>query len=207
LVNQPIKIETPVPRPTNTAERQEQIVAGLLEVMAERGYEKASVAAIARAAGLSPGLVHYHFPRKRSILLRLIERLAADLMARLEERLAELSDPGERLAAWVEAHLARGAEADPRRVACWVGAAAEATRDPEVAAAFRGALEGSHALLVELVRAALRARGQSTRRARALAAAIQASAQGYFLLSLTAPDAVPEGSASPTLLGLLEGLL
>ncbi|HBP18517.1 MAG TPA: TetR family transcriptional regulator, partial [Planctomycetes bacterium] len=114
---------------------------------------------------------------------------------------------GDRLAAWVEAHLARDAESDPRRVACWVGAAAEATRDPEVAAAFRSALERSHAGLVELVREALRARGMSTRPARSLAAAIQASVQGYFLLSLTAPDAVPAGSASSTLLGLLEGLL
>lgn len=53
-----------MPRPSNTAERQEQIVLGLLEVMAERGYEKASVASIARAAELSPGLVHYHFQTK-----------------------------------------------------------------------------------------------------------------------------------------------
>ena len=196
-----------MPRPSNTSERQEQIVLGLLEVMAERGYERSSVAAIAQAAGLSSGLVHYHFPDKRSILVRLIEHLADGLVARLEERLADLATPGERLAAWVEAHLARGAESDPRRVACWVGAAAEATRDPEVAAAFRSALERSHAGLVELVRAALRARGESTRPARSLAAAIQATVQGYFLLSLTAPEAVPVGSASPTLLTLLEGLL
>ena len=177
---------------------------GLLEVMAERGYERASVAAIARAAGLSAGLVHYHFPTKRAILLRLIERLADDLAARLEERLALDSPPEEQLEAWVEAHLARGAEADPRRVACWVGAAAEATRDPEVAAAFRAALERSHAGLVDLVREALRARGRPARQARAAAAAVQASVQGYFLLSLTAPDTVPAGSAARTLLALLE---
>ena len=45
-------------RPSNTEERRQQIVQGLLRVMAERGYERASIAEIARAAGLTPGLVH-----------------------------------------------------------------------------------------------------------------------------------------------------
>ena len=40
--------------------------------MADRGYERASVTAIAKAAGLTPGLVHYHFHNKKEILLALV---------------------------------------------------------------------------------------------------------------------------------------
>ena len=54
-------------RPSNTEERRQQIVEGLLRVMAERGYERASIAEIAKAAGLSPGLVHYHFTEKQEL--------------------------------------------------------------------------------------------------------------------------------------------
>ena len=58
-----------MPRPSNTDARREQIVLGLQRVMAERGYEKATVSAIAQAAGLTPGLVHYHFKNKQEMLL------------------------------------------------------------------------------------------------------------------------------------------
>ena len=45
-----------MPRPPNTEQRRSQIVGGLARVMAERGYAKATIQAIAKAAGLSPGL-------------------------------------------------------------------------------------------------------------------------------------------------------
>ena len=56
-------------------ERRAQIVDGLMRVLPEHGYERASVARIAKAAGLSPGLVHHHFENKQAILLALGERL------------------------------------------------------------------------------------------------------------------------------------
>ncbi|MGE0713423.1 MAG: TetR/AcrR family transcriptional regulator [Planctomycetota bacterium] len=193
-------------RPRNTEERREEIARGLLEVMAQRGYERASVAGIARAAGLSPGLVHYHFQSKQQILLHLIAGLGEDLERRLDEQVqAAGNDPGARLRAFVEAQLSLR-DADPRRVACWVGAAAESIRQPDVAAAFGAALRRPHELLVELLRAALVARGRSPRRARALAAAVQAATQGYFLLAVAAPEVTPEGSAARTLTELLGDL-
>jgi len=62
-------------RPSNTEARRSQIVDGLVMVLSERGYERSSVQAIASAAGLSPGLVHYHFKNKLEILVELVERL------------------------------------------------------------------------------------------------------------------------------------
>ncbi|HEY3497153.1 MAG TPA: helix-turn-helix domain-containing protein, partial [Polyangiaceae bacterium] len=66
-------------RASNSAERRGQIVEGLLAVMAREGYEGASIQAIGRAAGLAPGLVHYHFDTKQEILVELIETLTRRL--------------------------------------------------------------------------------------------------------------------------------
>ena len=50
-----------MPRPSNTSERRKEIVSGLLHAMARRGYAETSMPEIARAAKLTPGLLHYHF--------------------------------------------------------------------------------------------------------------------------------------------------
>ena len=41
-----------MPRPSNTQQRRAQIVDGMLTVMATTGYTRASIQAIARAAGI-----------------------------------------------------------------------------------------------------------------------------------------------------------
>ena len=195
-------------RPRNTDRRRQQIVEGLLGLMAERGYEKTSVAEVARAAGLTPGLVHYHFKSKQELLLQAIAHLGSQLSERLAAKLERVGDdPRARLRAFVDAHLARGREADPRAVACWVAVAAEAVRQPEVGDAFRSFLEVQLELLVGLVREALRSSGQPTRSARSTAAAVLAAIEGYFMLASAAPGLVPEGSAAPSVQRLVDALL
>jgi len=193
-----------MPRPSNTEERRQQIVAGLLKVMAERGYERASVGEIAKAAGLSPGLVHYHFRDKQEILLTLVEQLASRVRARVTTRLAQVKgdDARARVDAFVDAFLATGADAAPAAVASWVTISAEAIRQPEVRAAYekvvRADLEHLESLVAEVV---------GKRRARAIAAGLFASVQGYFALSASVPDLVPPGSAAGTVKRMAAGLL
>src|ERR1700742_120467 len=102
-----------MPRPSNTDERRAQIVAGLMQVMATQGYDGASTQTIAEAAGLSPGLVHYHFKNKREVLLALIEALGARLDSRFERRAEQTGSPRGRLYAFIDAHLALGTDASP----------------------------------------------------------------------------------------------
>ena len=52
-----------------TETRRRQIVDALAQLLEERSYAEASVANIASVAGLTPGLVHYHFATNRQILL------------------------------------------------------------------------------------------------------------------------------------------
>nr|BDT36478.1 TetR family transcriptional regulator [Myxococcus sp. MH1] len=193
-----------MPRPSNTEERRQQIVAGLLRVMSERGYERASVNEIAKAAGLSPGLVHYHFSDKQEILLVLVEQLAARGRARVAAKLAKLApeDTRGRVDAFVDAFLSLGPDADTSAVAGWVTISAEAIRQPEVRAAYEQVVRADLEQLESLVAASV-----GKRKARALAAGLFAAVQGYFVLSASAPGLVPTGTAANTVKRMAAGVL
>lgn len=176
--------------------------------MAREGYERATVSAVAREAGLAPGLLHYHFASKREILIALIERLAGGLEERLTRRLAAAGeDPRARLFACIDAHVALGRDADPRAVAAWIVVAAEAVRDGEVRALYAAAIAASLARLRVMVLSCLRAEGRATRNAGKIAAALLSAIEGAYLLSTAAPGTLPEGFAAPTIRRMAEGLL
>jgi TetR/AcrR family transcriptional regulator, transcriptional repressor of bet genes len=190
-------------RPSNTEERRQQIVQGLLRVMAERGYERASIAEIARAAGLTPGLVHYHFTEKQEVLLTLVEQLAGGVRERVKQRLARAKGGARgQVDAFLEAFLATGEGADPAAVSAWVTISAEAVRQPEVRAAYekvvRADLEQLEALVAEVT---------GRRKARTVAAGLFAAVQGYFVLAAAAPGLIPTGSAATTVKRMAAGLL
>jgi TetR/AcrR family transcriptional repressor of bet genes len=184
-------------RPSNTETRRSEILGGLRKVMARRGYVGASVAEIARAAGVTAGLVHYHFDDKREILLAFVDALAQEAGDRAERALARGGEDAlGRLEAYIDAFLSRETDPDPEAVACWVAIAAEAIRDPRVKKAFSAALAGTAGFLERLVADALTEARHPTRDARAVAATLLATMQGYFLVSATAPDLIPRGSAA-----------
>jgi TetR/AcrR family transcriptional regulator, transcriptional repressor of bet genes len=198
-----------MPRPSNTQARRDQIVDGLLSVMSLAGYERASIAAIARAAGLSSaGLVHYHFASKQEILVVLVERLVATVEARYRARVERAGcDPHRRLHAFIDAHLALGDDADPRAVAAWVAVGAEAVRQPEVRTLYAAAIARSIDELRALLAACLRARGRRTHNARRLAAALRSAMEGAYQLAVAAPDALPRGFAAPAVRKMADGLI
>lgn len=178
----------------STAERRAQILAGFKQVFATAGYAGASMRAVADAAGLTPGLLHYHFPNKRAMLVALVDQLGADLLGRVP--------PGgvDRAAidAVVDALLAVE-QGDPAALACWVQARAEAQRDPVVGAAYRAALDA----VLDRLLPAFEAHGAG----RAAAIGLLAAVEGYFGLATTCPDLVPPGSAARTARAMLSGLL
>lgn len=184
-------------RPKNTDERRAQIVQGLLTVMAKEGYARASVVAIARAAGLSPGLVHYHFGSKQEVLVGLVDELTGRFSRRLERRLEGVEAPLSRLDAWIDAALARGDDSEPDTVQAWVFVGAEAVRQPEVRELYREAVSSRLAYLSDAMRAALREQGRSTRRANKLAALVLSAVEGAYQLGSVARDVLPVGFAAP----------
>ncbi|HZN63414.1 MAG TPA: TetR/AcrR family transcriptional regulator [Planctomycetota bacterium] len=61
-----------------TPERREQIVATAMRCFAERGFEGTTTRMLARAAGVSEGLIFRHFPTKRSLYRAIIARRIAE---------------------------------------------------------------------------------------------------------------------------------
>jgi TetR/AcrR family transcriptional repressor of bet genes len=177
--------------------------------MAARGYGGATIAEIAREAGLPPGVVHYHFESKKEILVAVLERLSAVLRERYRRRAARAgrNETRGRVFAWIDAHVALGADADPKAMACWVAVGAEALRDPVVRAEFEKALGDDRKTLEALLREALNAEGRTPRAARAIATALVAAVQGAFQLGCAAPGCIAPGSMAPLLRRTAAGLL
>ena len=198
-----------MPRPSNTEQRRAEIADALVRVMSRRGYAAASVARVAAEAGLTPGLVHYHFPNKRAILLFVLHGLTARHQLSLDHALEQAGDdPAARLAAFVRAHLATGKGADPETLACWVMLSGEALRDDEVRLPMQKALSRLTAILVEIVEDGRdRALFGGTAPPQEVAAALLAAVQGYFVLAATAREVVPRGSAARSALAMAAGLL
>ena len=195
-----------MPRPSNTQERRQQIVEALLDVMAAEGYAGASIQAIAAAAGLNPGLVHYHFKSKQQVLLHAIETLGQRVQRRFTARAARAGDAWGRLDAFVDAHLALGKGADRRAVECWVAVGAEAARDADVRATYRDVVRAELTQLTDLLSAVLEAESRTTARVDELAAGLLSAIHGAYQLAVTA-RATPTGFAAPTVKRMAQGLV
>ncbi|MCB9740111.1 MAG: TetR family transcriptional regulator [Deltaproteobacteria bacterium] len=182
-------------RKQNREERRAEIVQALLRVMAHRGYERATVQAIAKEAGLTPGLLHYHFGSKQEILVALVGTIAEVSEQRLAALLAEAEGPDARLAAYLRARLGMGPGAAPEIVAAWVMVGAEAVRQPEVRQVYQRVMAAELRRAETLISEGLAASVRRTEGANAIAAGLVALMQGAFLLASAAPETLPVGYA------------
>jgi AcrR family transcriptional regulator len=62
-----------------TDERRRQLLEAGAKVFTERSYDDASMAEVARAAGISKGLLYHYFPSKRDLFVATLEAAAAEL--------------------------------------------------------------------------------------------------------------------------------
>jgi TetR/AcrR family transcriptional regulator, transcriptional repressor of bet genes len=193
-------------RPSNSAERRQQIVSGLLTVVAERGYDGASINSIAHAAGLAPGLIHYYFTNKQEILLEAIRDLDELFERRFAALVVSAKTPAARLRAFVDARLAKGEKIESGAVGAWVMIGAEAVRQPEVRVAYQAALARQLALLESLLRdyAGTSISGGELRQ---LTAVVLAAMEGAFQLSVSADGIMPRDYAAKTVMRLIERYL
>jgi AcrR family transcriptional regulator len=72
-------------RRLSTDARREQLLASGARLLAQRPFDEVSIEEIARAAGVSKGLLYHYFPTKQEFLVAAIERS--------DEELAELTAP------------------------------------------------------------------------------------------------------------------
>lgn len=56
---------------------RQQIIDAAFELFAETGYQKTSIAAISKKAGISKGLIYHYFESKEDVLIGIFEMLTA----------------------------------------------------------------------------------------------------------------------------------
>lgn len=83
--------------------RRQQLVEAAIAVIHEEGFASATVARIARRAGMSSGLVHHYFRDKDELLFSTMRHLLAELRADAVFRLSRSAGPHERLRAIIDA--------------------------------------------------------------------------------------------------------
>lgn len=85
--------------------RREQIVTAAAETVAEVGYARASLARIAATAGISKGVITYHFKTKDEILRLVSTRFFNHAWAYMEPRIEAQDTAVGQIQAWIRAEL------------------------------------------------------------------------------------------------------
>jgi AcrR family transcriptional regulator len=75
--------------PSRAADTRNRLIDAALVVVARSGLGEANVKAIALEAGVTPGLLHYHFASKDELLFSAVERAGAEYVAALDALIAE----------------------------------------------------------------------------------------------------------------------
>lgn len=196
-------------RERNTDQRREQIVAAMIKVVAAKGYERASINAIAEEAGLTSGLVHYHFKRKLEILICALATIEQTLNQRIEKLQHRTRNAEEALAAHVDAYVRLGEDASPTNIQCWVAICAAALNEEEVKEATDAVIGRTLTNLTAAIDAVWTERQLNIPpdETQAVAAGLFSAIHGAYTLVTTAPSTFPLGFASPTLQALCRALL
>jgi AcrR family transcriptional regulator len=92
--------------------QRERLIAAMAEVCGEGGYEKATVAEVARRAGVSTASFYRQFKDRRECLLASFEELFGRLLGEVERACEEVSTPAEKVKAGIATAVALLA-ADP----------------------------------------------------------------------------------------------
>jgi AcrR family transcriptional regulator len=90
------------------AETREIIFQAARKVFSEKGYHKAQIADIVKAAGISTGSIYAHFKDKRDLFKQITSENLEFLRSRLKE-LSQTKTPGdarERIGQWMPAYIA-----------------------------------------------------------------------------------------------------
>jgi len=88
------------------SDKRARILDAAIKVFAERGFHTATVAEIARAAGVADGTIYLYFKGKDDLLLRLFDEKMTELLAESKSELAKERTAPARLSRFIQPHLA-----------------------------------------------------------------------------------------------------
>lgn len=99
--------------------RRQQLVGAAIAVIHEQGFSRATVARIARQAGISSGMVHHYFESKEDLLFATMRHLLAELRTDAVTRLSRATGPDQRIRAIIDACFGEG-QFDEQVFSAWL---------------------------------------------------------------------------------------
>jgi TetR/AcrR family fatty acid metabolism transcriptional regulator len=93
-------------RDTRPNDKRARILEAAIKVFAERGFHSATVAEIARAAGVADGTIYLYFKGKDDLLLRLFDEKMTELLADAKAAIAQERTSASKLRRFIQLHLA-----------------------------------------------------------------------------------------------------
>src|SRR5207248_8386238 len=88
------------------SDKRTRIMDAAIKVFAERGFHSATVAEIARAAGVADGTIYLYFKSKDDLLLRLFDEKMTSLLEEARAELAREAHAAGKLRRFIQLHLA-----------------------------------------------------------------------------------------------------
>ena len=187
----------PPPRKMSRETRRAQLIESTIETLALRGYARCTLTEVARTAGLSHGLVNFHFETKEKLLAETLAYLAEEYRLNW---LCYLEKSGEGAAAQLSAMLAADFNpkiCTPARLAAWCSFWGEAQSRPLYQVQC-GSNDDAYNGRIEQICARLLAEGGYPGSAARVARVLRVTTEGVWLdmMTMNPPYTIEEGQAT-----------
>ncbi|TPK77308.1 transcriptional regulator BetI [Mesorhizobium sp. B2-4-15] len=160
--------------------RQLQLIEATIDSLAKRGYSETTMADVADGAGLSRGIVNFHFESKEKLLVATLQHMYDEYSAHWRNALQKAGDdPARQLQALVAADFDRSI-CNKRKLAAWCAFWGEAKSRPTYQALSSARDAVYQNIFIELC-AALKESGGYAYEPQVMALALSAMTEGLWL--------------------------
>jgi AcrR family transcriptional regulator len=171
--------EVPKSRAATREFRKQQLIDSTIDSIAKRGFSETTLADVADGAGLSRGIVNFHFESKEKLLVATLQYMADEYSTHWRGALSRAGDdPADKLWALVAADFDR-LICNKRKLAAWCAFWGEAKSRPTYQTLCGARDEAYNQVFVELC-AALKVEGGYAFEPKALALALSATLEGLW---------------------------
>jgi TetR/AcrR family transcriptional repressor of bet genes len=186
-----------VPRKLSRDARRAQLIEATIETLATRGYARTTLTEVANQAGLSHGLVNFHFQTKERLLAETLAYLADEYRQNWTAALAQAGDdPADRLDAMLRADF-NPAICTPARLSAWCSFWGEAQSRP-IYQEQCGSKDDDYNATIEGICAGLLAADGTDANAARVARVLRVTVEGVWLDLMTMQDPYSRDEALAT---------
>ncbi|MER8440771.1 transcriptional regulator BetI [Mesorhizobium sp. M1312] len=174
--------------------RQLQLIEATIDSLAKRGYSETTMADVADGAGLSRGIVNFHFESKEKLLVATLQYMADEYAAHWRAALTKAGDdPARQLRGLVAADFDRSI-CNKRKLAAWCAFWGEAKSRPTYQA-LCGARDAAYQKIFIDLCATLKESGGYAFEPQVMALALSAMLEGLWLRLMMGTEDVTRETA------------